>query len=265
MRKILSLLLVLLFPSIGWATDYTQDANCQGAWLMEVDEDPLTDSSQNTYTAALKGAGEPNYLTASPPKAYSIGYYDWDGTDDYAVTGIATNCQFTGNGSIVLWVNFDATDAGENSMMVQRGTDATTWGIAFELEDNKPRFQIVHTEGGTHQHSLIGATTLNTGTWYHLAGVWDGTNLRIYVNGTEDSNSPSNVGAGTLRVNANDTITLGSLEAGGREVDGKMDEIAIFDDVLTSTEINDIKDNGLTGAVSATTIQGATLQGATIN
>ena len=61
--------------------DWTQDASCEAAWLMNADEDPLTDSSGNGRTAALKGTGEPNY-TASGKFG---GAYQFD-TNDYALT-----------------------------------------------------------------------------------------------------------------------------------------------------------------------------------
>ena len=64
------------------------DANCQAAWLMKDDEDPLADASGNGNTLALKAAGEPNYTTDAPA-GYDAGSYDFDGADDYAANAAA--------------------------------------------------------------------------------------------------------------------------------------------------------------------------------
>ena len=53
----------------------------------------------------------------------------------------------------------------------------------------KPLFAVF--AGGTT--TTVGTTTLTTGVEYHMAGVYDGSNIRIYLNGVEE-NSASKTG-----------------------------------------------------------------------
>ena len=91
------------------------------------------------------------------------------------------------------------------------------------------------------------ACTVQAGRWYHLAVVIDGVNrvrkVRLHdaTAGTvaNYSNTPSN----QLRVGAADT-TIGALANPGNYLDGKLDEMVIFNDILPDTEIDAIR-NGV--------------------
>ena len=91
------------------------------------------------------------------------------------------------------------------------------------------------------------ACPVQAGRWYHLAVVIDGVNrvrqVRLHdaTAGTvaNYSNTPSN----QLRVGAADT-TIGALANPGNYLDGKLDEMVIFNDILPDTEIDAIR-NGV--------------------
>jgi len=84
------------------------------------------------------------------------------------------------------------------------------------------------------------------GEWYHAVGVDDGSSIRLYINGQE-------VGSGTSRsdpVNPSDQygITIGSdTGCWGFDLDGKIDEVAIYNRALTPAEIQQHYQNGLEG------------------
>ena len=90
-------------------------------------------------------------------------------------------------------------------------------------------------------------SSVQAGRWYHLAVVIDGVNrvrkVRRYdaTAGTvaNYSSTPSN----QLRVGAADT-TIGALANPGNYLDGKLDEMVIFNDLLSDTEIDAIR-NGV--------------------
>lgn len=53
-------------------------------------------------------------------------------------------------------------------------------------------FTIGNSPGGGF-HSATGASTLTTGKWYHLVGTYDGTALKVYVNGVLDGTTSTSV------------------------------------------------------------------------
>src|ERR1051326_3038319 len=98
---------------------------------------------------------------------------------------------------------------------------------------------------GTLYHSVEhsgGFETVNTttvvplNTWTHVAAVYDGNALTIYINGIEDASAT--IGAVTLKTNT-DPVAIGW--AGTTQYfNGGIDEVEIFNRALTAGEIQAI-------------------------
>lgn len=246
-------------------TDYTQDAACIMALLMDIDEDPLTDSSGSGNTGTLKAAGEPNFATASPPPGgFSTGYYNWNG-DDYVSTttlgNFGTNI-LTDPSSVVSW----AKSSDTTSRLCVMGTVNDGTAIVYQIFLNTDSLEAV-SAGRIHvqirdsnAHRLRGGidsdTGITDGDWHHLGVVVNCANLilKVYVDGVlqsfiydvqEPFNADDNfqypmyVGARNLRSVADRFFT------------DSLDEFGMFENKeLDSTEFNDIMDNGLLGVVA---------------
>jgi hypothetical protein len=78
-------------------------------------------------------------------------------------------------------------------------------------------------------------------TWYHLAGTFDGSAFRLYINGQEAAS-----GTGTLGSTADSAFkigTSGTCDPFG----GQLDEVKVYNRALSSTEIQNIYDAGSAG------------------
>ena len=256
MRIRISLLIFLLIATpVFAATDFTQDANCQGAWLMDIDEDPLTDSSGNNRTSALKAAGEPNFASASPPAAYSTGYYDFDGTDDFTdlIAYKAVFGAFT-TGSIVSWVRATATTNFRPIIgMSHKSTNNSVFHFSI---DNNDKFSVLaKNSAGGDVLRAVSTATVAEGSWIHLAyttGVGENT---WYVNGSAvavtytTGDATTQAFFGSIFNAANNWFAIGGRQilVANNYFNGDMDEVAIFDRILSEAEINEIIDDGLAG------------------
>jgi hypothetical protein len=246
------LLLIFIIPftlyvSRGFCVDYTSDANCKMAFPMDVDENPLTDSSGNSNTGALKGVGEPDYKTATPPKAYSTGYYNFDGSNDIVTITDSVSLSPSGDFSFVTWVRpetLPTNDYGKG--VVNKNYDLSGAGgfyIAAAYESNNNYW-----ESGFAFTGGRGNTIISVNNWYHLGFVYNDAgspeaSAALYLNGVLEHSITS-----WYEANLDpDNMILGNYCA---KFDGDEDEIAFFNDMLTSTEINDIMDNGLVGAAA---------------
>jgi hypothetical protein len=91
------------------------------------------------------------------------------------------------------------------------------------------------------------AFPISAGRWYHLGVVIDGVNrirkVRRYDATAGTVTNYSSTPYASLRVGAADT-TIGALSNPGNYLDGKLDEMVIFNDVLLDTEIDAIR-NGV--------------------
>jgi hypothetical protein len=82
-------------------------------------------------------------------------------------------------------------------------------------------------------HYLMVDDALNVGDWNHIAGTYDGSYMRLYLNGVEVENKPvvGTVYAGDSQV---------SISSPGEAMVGHIDEVAIYDNALSLTEIQAI-------------------------
>lgn len=151
--------------------------------------------------------------------------WDFDGSDD-GVT-LASFPQFSAY-TISFWAYFDNINDGDQDYTVS-------------IRDNQD-IQIRERNGamdfyqdGTNVSSPVSITQ---GVWQHWSCVWDGSNTSLYRNGVVQSEGS----VSTISV-SNQSDELGrSTGAGGRYLDGRLDEVRIYDHALTPAEVRYLYD-----------------------
>src|SRR5271157_690232 len=101
---------------------------------------------------------------------------------------------------------------------------------------------------GTSQYILHSSTRLAVGTWYHIAGVYDGSNEIIYINGVEDA--VNSIGSQTLYTDSTAPLRIGIVSEHGNfdsPFGGLIDEVEVFNRGLFSSEIQAIYNAGSVG------------------
>ena len=75
-----------------------------------------------------------------------------------------------------------------------------------------------------------------TGVWHHVAATYDGSAMRLYVDGTLDA---SLTGLADDGPGSNSDLTIGAkYPGGGYGIDGDMDDVRIYNRALSGTEIS---------------------------
>jgi len=151
----------------------------------------FVDNSISNFT--LTPTGTPSvqrYSPFRPSAAYSTatigGSCYFDGTGDYL--SIAANAAFligTNNFTIECWINI-------SSVAVTRGivTSHQTGGMfQFYVNTNRTLYAAVNNNGGTTTTyaTASSTSTINLGTWNHVALVRNGTEVAFYINGVKDA------------------------------------------------------------------------------
>lgn len=98
--------------------------------------------------------------------------------------------------------------------------------------------------GGTA--SVMGLTPAATGTWQHVACRYDGTNLQVVLNGTQ--NNTSAVGAFEMIDNTN-PVRMGTWEGSTEFLDGILDDVRIYNEYLNDAAITTLMDTPVTGNI----------------
>jgi hypothetical protein len=120
----------------------------------------------------------------------------------------------------------------------------------------------------TGTDDLTGTTTtidtddpLGTGTWYLIAGTYDGSNMRLLVDGVQVHSAAK---TGNLRVNAWDIAlgnSPGNTSSTYTSMDGKLDEVRILSKARSAdwlkTEYNNQSDPDTFSTMSQDTCGGA--------
>ena len=83
---------------------------------------------------------------------------------------------------------------------------------------------------------VMADANLTNNTWAHLAGTWDGSNIRLYVNGIQQSSTPAVTGTSVNNTNYNLTIGLAANYA-APYFNGSIDEVRIYNRALSAQEI----------------------------
>jgi len=108
---------------------------------------------------------------------------------------------------------------GDNHYRLQHNSDNT----AFE-------FGVRTVNGGRH---VTGTTIPQQGVWYFVVGTYDGSFLKIYVNGILEGTTSL---SGNLLI-SNTDVNIGRRVSGDRYFNGQIDEVRIYNRALNSEEI----------------------------
>ena len=235
----------LMFVGLSYAK--IDPETCTGMWLFDDGKgDRAKDSSGNGNDGTLMN--DPKWGSGKFDEAVEL-----DGKDDYVEvpgTFSLTSVSF----SITAWINIMAekNDMGVVNLCLgftkevdqgvkheNRGDQnaGTNTHLHCNIRGMKPLF-------GFYGNDLSGVTTLSAGKWHFISWVYDEPkNVRqIYVNGVVDSQDkpPS-------AYQADHPLWIGRYYDLARVFSGLIDEVAIFNVVLTEDDIKTIMTKGLEG------------------
>lgn len=190
-----------------------------------------TDSSGNSRT--LTWTNSPTAYATDPLANDSDGAADFDGSNDYGTIADAdvfspyTNSNFT----VEFWANPDSNHVGA---LIQKPGE---WGLGWGEGGSSNQFFcfIQKTDFNMVKYASESGTS-SYGTWYHIAMVWNGTTVKLYKNGVDVTYMLAD-NAVTGMGNTSASIYVGHNSSLAQKYDGKMDEIAIYNTALSSTEI----------------------------
>jgi hypothetical protein len=172
-----------------------------------------------------------NGATFAPGKVGDA--FSLDGVDDFIEVPDRASLDLN-TLTIDAWIN---RTSNADARIVDKMTAGGTDGYLLDVVDNRLRLIV----GG---NSVTGATPLPTDAFVLVAGTFDGTNLRVYVNGALDGTTTV---ASTSTPANNLTLRIGADSNGGSLFAGLIDEVELFNRALTQVEIQSLVDADSTG------------------
>jgi hypothetical protein len=198
-------------------------------------------------------SGYSNHLTPNGNLSYTTNYSGLNNSachfpngNDYFLTPTESWSLINNfpQGSVSFWVKIDSQyTSGHyfgigNSFLIKQ-KNGVGEDLFFGMQDGttKIRMQISGIFPSIPGTDVIGATSLETNTWYHITGVWDGVHHTLYVNGVQDGQITNSIGMSDRPLP--DYFSIGSIVygSGNGGANGSMDDIGIWNRALTPEEI----------------------------
>ena len=189
------------------------------------------DEGSGSLASDSSGHGNNGFLLNGPTwTSGNVGSgLSFDGTDDVVAVpdspSIAAPVQLT----IAAWIRHTPTTTFR-AIVDKR--DSTIDGYDLYIQSSGKLFMRVNS------FSVQGNATVADTTWHHVAGVYDGSSLTLYVDGIVDTSLT--VGGSVLDTTAD--LYLGQHFTADPNIifAGRMDEIRIYDQALSPSEVADL-------------------------
>ena len=188
-------------------------------------------SNNSYYNDQWRIINEPNQNKVSN---YSM---EFDGTNQSINVGQSLNIYSSQSRTISCWFNinsFATTPAGDGSNLLGYGTGSTlqAFSLAVTKYVNNPNHRLyLHVWDNTYD--ISGTTQILENNWYLATVTYDGSTLKLYLNGNLEGSSSTS----SLNTTTSDFIIGQGLQQHWNTLNGKIDQVTVFDYALSPIQV----------------------------
>ncbi len=221
--------------------------NLVGYWKMD-------DNTANTTVTDSSGRGNDGIARHYTRDLSSSGRINqalsFDGIDDYINCGSKGSLHISSSVSISAWIKFDSRpDYRYQTIVAKRGAGAdvrANYALRKGGYENADELQFYYHDGTDwHAYTTHGAN-LTWGQWYHVVVTFEfgrGKTIKFYLNNDLMKGMwTSGDGNSSVRLNRK-PVTIGGL-TDGQGAYGSIDNVMIFDKILSEAEISNLYSQG---------------------
>ena len=205
------------------------------------------DEGTGTKIADASGKGNNGTITGSPtwiggPKDKALEFHGMGaalGKADLITVPHSASLDIKGPITIALWIRPDADDpegkgttGGETAPMAKALSGASpSWSFQVRYGWGGPQPYMAFTFNTTPRAWAFVGRKLTRGEWCHIAGTYDGTTLKCYLNGEQTDSTA--MGA----ITSSPTPVLIGTDGWGCDWYGAIDDVRMYNTGLTADEI----------------------------
>lgn len=210
-----------------------------GYWKLDEGTGPTTaDSSGNSNIGTWAGTGS-HWLAG---KFSNSG--NFNGIDDYVNIpdpGTSSVFDLTYQGTLSLWIKLNAYGALKG--FVGKYSSTAWLNTKFGIVERGDWAGVDTIQGvisdGVNYDTII-SSPLSLSQWHHIVYTFDGSNLKLYKNGTIDKQQ---VQYHTPSVD-DDPIRIGTWGGSAGSMNGQIDDVRIYNRALSASEVSTLYNNG---------------------
>ncbi|GAA2996056.1 signal peptidase I [Actinokineospora diospyrosa] len=193
-----------------------------------------TDSGPYGYNGTLQNGATWN-TTGRTGRSLTL-----DGVDDYVSAStftVRTDTSFTA----AAWVYISSAGGVDRTLLAKDGTNVNSFALSYIPATTKYAFTMPASDStGAATVRVSSSSSAISNAWTYVVGVWDAVNgqMKIYLNGTLEGTTSRGGGW-----NGTGQLSIGRGFSGGAGVQywpGRVDEVQLYNRVLTAAEIDDI-------------------------
>ncbi len=209
-----------------------------GYWKMDEATGSATlDSSGNSNTGTWYGSGTVHQTAGK----FGNGG-NFNGVDDYVSVADNDTLAQTNQKALTIsyWIN--PTNINNGDAVISKCNNGSIYDCSYGLDFHGPnlRFTLGQSNGTISALETNSSLTATTGQWYHVAAVYDGSKMYLYLNGSLNSSATTSI---TGITNSSTLLYLGSGYNGSvpyRFMNGRLDDVRIYNRALSPAEIRQL-------------------------
>ena len=213
----------------GWAVLLSTDGLVAHWKLDETAGSSAADASGNGHTGTLTRMSGVSWTTGQID-----GALEFDGFNDYvSVSSVSVP---TTAFSFALWFRPDSNwSAGSSKQRFFDWTGSSPSRPYWTFGNNNDGKIGLHVniDGISYDDINTSTTSWTSGTWYHLAVTWNGTDFKVYMNGLQEGPDVTHSGSHM----SNTGLHIGQNTSNSEHFAGRLDDVRIYNYALSPTEI----------------------------
>jgi len=206
------------------------DINENGLVLFLDAANRLSYPGSGTAWSDLSGNSNTGTLTNGPTfSAANLGSILFDGTDDYINVLSSGNFSYgVGNYTLEMWFNSSISITSNKIMLEQRNASPLTGQPVIYISPSAKPIFYIESSGNL----IVGTTTINSNTWYHISVSKNSGVYTLYVNGISEGTASNSVSVPTSGVR------IGLDYSGASGFNGRIPVVRVYNNIsLSATEI----------------------------
>ena len=158
---------------------------------------------------------------------------EFNGTNNSFIDcGNPEQFQLVSSVSLSCWVKTTSTSAWDR--IISKGYD-NSWFLGMWSTNGTARFRVDSSTGIIGQ--LESSVQIIDGVWHHITGTYDGSMLKLYIDGILDNQVS---GSGVLN-RPSSNFWIGGVDYTSNSLfDGLIDDVRIYDHALSEKEVSDL-------------------------
>jgi hypothetical protein len=189
------------------------------------------DETSGTTVSDASGSGNPGVVSGATrtTAGRAGGALTFDGINDWVTVADAASLDLTTGMTMEAWVYPTLLSGSWRTVMLKEQSTGMAYALYAGEDAGRPSGHAF--TSGEFDTRGTGALPLNT--WSHLAATYDGTTLRLFVNGAQVS---SRAVGGAMRVTAQ-ALRIGGNAVWNEWFQGRIDEVRVYNRALTAPDI----------------------------